>query len=327
MSLKGIGLRVLSRAEFLRGIVESLCRRLIINPRSRQRLNKFYNRLSSDEKAVFQSLTAKAFINNEPRFEDAEWNCSFLKASIRMPLRPAKMWLDWDNAVSIAGHDYDVKSLYAMLLESSRQPRVFFDVGANYGTHSLLFLKSGVQTITFEPNPNCVQEFRNLCRINEIDPNIQMVAVGDQDSQARFWFPERETWLGTIVDSTKGLLSKEHDLQEIVVRVVTLDSFAKENAIAPDLIKIDTEGNEVNVLKGATETIRRCKPLIVFEANLLSDRSVLWTELCALDYRICALPVETLRGNISLTRDQFVEHRGFNFVAVNDADPLVAQQI
>lgn len=50
---------------------------------------------------------------------------------------------------------------------------------------------------------------------------------------------------------------------------LSLDHFCKVNAIERvDLIKIDTDGHEMEVLKGATETIKRLRPAIIFEAGL-----------------------------------------------------------
>ena len=50
---------------------------------------------------------------------------------------------------------------------------------------------------------------------------------------------------------------------------ITLDSLELNNI---DLIKIDIEGNELNVLKGALETIQRNKPIIEFEYNHLANK-------------------------------------------------------
>jgi hypothetical protein len=50
-----------------------------------------------------------------------------------------------------------------------------------------------------------------------------------------------------------------------------LDSYVEANGIAPDLLKIDTEGNELNVLRGALGTIKRHAPVIVLESGAGSD--------------------------------------------------------
>lgn len=50
--------------------------------------------------------------------------------------------------------------------------------------------------------------------------------------------------------------------------VITLDSLC----LSPDFIKLDVEGMEWHALKGGEQTIRRCKPVIMFEENGLNRR-------------------------------------------------------
>ena len=58
------------------------------------------------------------------------------------------------------------------------------------------------------------------------------------------------------------------------IKVRKLDSLAREGKIDKvDLIKIDVEGCELDVLKGATETLARFKPVIFFECNPRAFRS------------------------------------------------------
>ena len=58
---------------------------------------------------------------------------------------------------------------------------------------------------------------------------------------------------------------------------ITLDEFVSaRNLDKVDLLKIDTDGHELSVLKGAHETIRKCRPLVIFEAGLylMEERGV-----------------------------------------------------
>ena len=49
--------------------------------------------------------------------------------------------------------------------------------------------------------------------------------------------------------------------------MITLDSFCSQHKLSPDLIKIDVEGAELGVLKGARETIQSHKPMIVLSVH------------------------------------------------------------
>ena len=53
------------------------------------------------------------------------------------------------------------------------------------------------------------------------------------------------------------------------VEMVTIDSLGLENV---DFLKLDVEGYELFALKGAEETLKRCKPVVLIEVNGLSER-------------------------------------------------------
>jgi FkbM family methyltransferase len=244
------------------------------------------------------------------------WTINFAGQSIKMPLRNGKLWLDWDNAVSIAGHDIEVKKTYESILNSNVRPKSFFDVGANYGTHSLLFLTHGIQTISFEPNPICGKEFLVFSELNNVAADLVPKAIGDQKGEAEFWFPSRKTWLGSLVDSTHEAIAFEKNVEQLDVVVITLDDFVASSGIAPELIKIDTEGNELNVLKGTSKTIASAGPAIIFEANVLSNREELWKMFVKFDYLIYELPYYFDESAAPLSRHEFVRSDQVNFISV-----------
>lgn len=313
----GIFLRIIARFHWLRPLIEFAIRGTVKSDLGRSWLNSFYNWLELVDKAVFQSITAKSFVKRGLARSDKLWETSFLDKTISMPLRGDKLWLDWDNAVSIVAHDPEVKLLYAELIRSDSPPETFFDIGANYGTHSLLLIAHGVKAFTFEPNPSCLDEFRYICELNRVVPKIEAIAIGSERGRVNFWFPERETWLGTIRDSTKDILKKDHELTSIEVDVIRLDDFTFKESIYPDLIKIDTEGNEANVLNGARETIKRSKPKIVFEANSLSNRNELWEIFEDIGYQIQPLTVDRYLLVEPLKRTEFISNKNFNFLAMH----------
>ncbi|WP_373399104.1 FkbM family methyltransferase [Algoriphagus halophilus] len=139
------------------------------------------------------------------------------------------------------------------------------DIGANFGTHSLLFLKSGIRTISIEPNPECKPYFERLTKCNQIKGKWYSIAMGEEKGIATINFPEGETWLGSLnkVDFSK----RKEALKSYQVEVESLDNFLLFNNFHPDLIKIDTEGFEEAVLKGGSGFLTSCHPKLIFEAN------------------------------------------------------------
>ncbi len=318
MTVTAFYLRVIRRIGLLSRLSQSYIRKRIAGERSRAKLNRWYNRRNSDEKTIFQNLYSKIFREKKMTIKDGTWTVNFRGKELRLPLRNEHSWLDWDNALSIIGHDPDVKMTYDNLLENDPALKVFFDVGANYGTHSLLFLSQGVKTFTFEPNPVLKKEFDLFCDMNNLPGKMESYAIGDKAGMVDFWFPEDATWLGTIVNEAADSLKSHYNLKKITVPLITIDEFTTQKGIQPDLIKIDTEGNEISVLRGATEVIEKAKPLIIFESNRsnsMSGREALWVFFQKRDYQIYNLPFDT--GNRQmLTKEAFFISPVFNFIAV-----------
>ena len=97
--------------------------------------------------------------------------------------------------------------------------------------------------------------------------------------------------------------------------MITIDEYVKINNILPDLIKIDTEGNEINVLKGASEMIKIKNPLIIFESNNAKGKSELQIFFQEMRYLIYDLPFGNRVGNKPLSKESFLNSRSFNFIA------------
>ncbi|MGQ0739696.1 MAG: FkbM family methyltransferase [Bacteroidota bacterium] len=320
MTSKAIFLRIVRKLPFLTSFARSIVRKKAVQVNKRKKLNDWYNKLDLDGKAVFHNLFCKILRDKNIQIPAGNWEVDFRKKKIRMPLREEEGWLDWDNALSVLGHDPDVKETYENLLNNI-SIKVFFDIGANYGTHSLLFLTQGVQTISFEPNNSLNSHFELLCGANHVTGKMENLAVGEKKGIAKLQFPSDATWLGTIVESEATILKAFHQLKNIEVPLVTLDQYVQEKGIDPDLIKIDTEGNEINVLRGARNLLQKKMPLVIFESNTNKDRLVVWNFLDGVGYVICNLPLRKEKKKEILTSDAFFSSRKFNFIAMpNEAN-------
>jgi FkbM family methyltransferase len=158
---------------------------------------------------------------------------------------PAYRYLSW-NPVE-----------YTAFRDAIKPGAIVLDVGANVGAYSLLFAQwagpSG-KVYAFEPAP---QEFRGLVRhvaLNSMSAIVTPVhaAMSDAPSQARF-----------VVGGSagQGRLASAADTDEhvVTVPVSTIDEFCARHSIVPDFIKIDVEGSEAAVIRGARETLRCCR--------------------------------------------------------------------
>ncbi len=214
-----------------RADLESLVRWLVSRRPTRTCLNFAYNRLSPARKETFYSLFAKVFREHPRRVAAGEWWVDVDGRWAAMPLDGEDTWLEWDLAVSLLGHEIEVKRTYLDLIRL-RRPKLFFDIGANHGLHSTLFLLHGVPTVSFEPNPRCYPYFRKLADRNNVVVDLQQVALGATEGWVEISFPERETWLGSTNPAVVQQVVQLHGAQVTKVRVeqTTLDGFVQRTS-------------------------------------------------------------------------------------------------
>ena len=142
------------------------------------------------------------------------------------------------------------------------------DIGANKGQWANMALETlNCRVISFEPQSSVFEEL-NLLK-NKYGEKIQTfrLAVGDLDNEIQINVHASSTELSFIDDRLKKmpLLADKTNKQELV-SMVTLDSFFKtESKLLEDvdLIKIDTEGFELNVLKGGLNYIQTVSPKFI----------------------------------------------------------------
>lgn len=173
-----------------------------------------------------------------------------------MPLTAERFWLDWDTALSIVGHETEIKDTYLALIGSREAPELFLDIGANYGTYSLLFLTHNIETITFEPNSSCHDYFREICELNGVVGRLEAVALGDSEGFVELAYPEKDTWLGTTDMNIAKSLARRQELVARIVKQKTIDGYLPEFENKSMLIKIDTEGTEYRVLQGGLKALQ-----------------------------------------------------------------------
>jgi len=120
-----------------------------------------------------------------------------------------------------------------------------FDVGANIGQSAEKFKKAfpQVKIYCFEPVKYLFEKLRKNT-INDASINCYCCAVGSKQETAEIYLNKN--------DLANSLVKPEYFMDSEIVEVVTIDDFARENNVSTiDLLKIDTEGFDLEVLKGA----------------------------------------------------------------------------
>lgn len=319
MTVTEIILRIVNRIMPLRVFFQYYLRGIILKGNSRESLNKRYNRLTYREKAVFHVLFAKIFRDQGIPDIEGTWVVNFAEKDVHLPLSGESLWLNWDTAISIVGNDIEIKSFYEKLITSEFKPNCFFDVGGNYGTHSVLLLKHGIRTFTFEPNKDCAPYFDRMLTLNNLEANLENVAVGEEKGKAVLTFPKDDTWLGSLSNSLQKDLETDESIISREVDVITLDGYAELNNLSPDLIKIDTEGFEINVLQGAKGIMAKSDLIIVFECRNVEEKTRLAEEFEKSNYGLYDLKGI---GKGVLSREGFINSKGNNFVGISPKHPI-----
>jgi FkbM family methyltransferase len=301
---------------FTRPVKRLIVRLIATGNASRRALNHYYGSLGAEARANFYMRYAKVFRQRGVSMSPGEWKISFVGREILLPLRTSWSWLDWDNAVSIVGHDIEVKETYAALVESDQRPSLFLDIGANYGTHSVLFLSAGVPVIAFEPNPSCSAYFETVCKINGLSGRWEQVAIGRETGELELIYSEKDTWLGSVSVGVSPKQQGSGDMASVRVPVRNLDYYFNDIPHGKILIKIDVEGYEYEVLKGASQVLHDCMPTIIFESNGNRERNELFHLLAGFGYCVHLLPWRPSGDSQSLDAKEFVASTAVNFIAI-----------
>lgn len=153
------------------------------------------------------------------------------------------------------------KAFYAQFL---RPGSLAFDIGANAGNRTEVFLALGATVVAVEPQPHCAEKLR---RQFDSNPHFHLVekAVGSAEGKAEMLQSSTDTistmnrdWIERMKRS--GRLAKRRWDTRLEVTVTTLDRLVAEYGL-PAFIKIDTEGYEQEVLAGLSRPV----PALSFE--------------------------------------------------------------
>ncbi len=176
----------------------------------------------------------------------------------------------------IEGKDREV-DFYRNLLGGFRKGDLIFDVGANVGDKTDIFLRLGARVVAVEPDEACRNVLKEKFLKYRVAPKpVAIVCSAASDSQTResMWIDGDGSALNTFsqkwVESLKGnkdrfpngIDSLEFARQR-EVETTTLEQLTAEHGL-PFFVKIDVEGYEPKVLRG----LRHSVPYLSFEVNL-----------------------------------------------------------
>lgn len=153
----------------------------------------------------------------------------------------------------------------ALLLALLDDGDVFYDIGANIGFFSAIAARlvgSEGHVYAFEPIPESAKVAVKNAQLNGFE-QVTVVEVAVSSTN------------GYVSMGTENNYSETYTVGsgEVQVQCVTLDNVIEDsNFRAPDFIKIDVEGHEIDVIQGAAEVLRTEQPVLLIEVHWLGDQ-------------------------------------------------------
>lgn len=137
------------------------------------------------------------------------------------------------------------------------KPGTFYDIGANTGSYSFVAAALGHEVYAFEP-PGMTYDrlWDNVILNAQLKVMPRPVLLGDTNGKVRFSY--------SSLEPGAALHSLGEGENSMLLEMVKLDDYVSgHNLPAPDYLKIDTDGNELRILQGATETLKSVRSLQV----------------------------------------------------------------
>ena len=171
------------------------------------------------------------------------------------------------------GDEWELR-MYERFKTALRPGMTVLDVGASFGLYSLAAahrVGASGRVVAFEPARRSASALRLHLEWNGGGERVEVVeaAVAASTGAARFWEQE----VSFVASLSEASARREEGsfatpVQQRRVPVVTLDDFCATRTIEPDVVKIDVEGAESSVLRGAREILGRRHAVLFLEVHL-----------------------------------------------------------
>lgn len=140
------------------------------------------------------------------------------------------------------------------------------DIGGHIGLWARPLAERFNRVVSIEPH----KPFVELLQLNAPTVEIIKLALGSEEGSAKLNLPDDNTGAAFLTEGSG-------------VPVVKLDSLGFNNI---DFIKIDCEGYEFPIVVGASETLKRCRPVVIVEQKSHKTHKNSWNQTAAVEYMV-----------------------------------------
>ncbi|PCJ82523.1 MAG: hypothetical protein COA49_00200 [Bacteroidetes bacterium] len=158
--------------------------------------------------------------------------------------------------------------------ELSKKVDSFLDIGSNIGYYALLAAKANptIKILAFEPALGPKFYLKNNIELNGFGDNITAIDIALSNQIGTIDFYEVENQKYTYLqynlagEGNTGTKKTSRNFVKKTVKTTTLDQFADTNIVTGiDLIKLDTEGTEIDIIRSGASSIKKYEPIVISE--------------------------------------------------------------
>lgn len=227
-------------------------RKRFANPTADKLLAGAMRKLTSFQ-FLFSKLIAPEYLYRKPSYRNYE------KDGIKMNLDISNLV---DHFIYFSFPDVAINNFISRLKPTDQ----IIDVGTNIGYTTLQFSKACQRgnVISVEPSPSLFKTLTNHLHLNSAS-NVSAFNIGlaEKEKTAKLYqVSENNSGMNRILDDPAGLSASESIILKTLDQLVEETKTERVNAI-----KIDVEGYELNVLKGAYQTLKNKKPMLLVEVD------------------------------------------------------------
>jgi len=178
-------------------------------------------------------------------------------------MRSLRIYMPIYNLSLVLMHAFNRKKLTGFYSQFIKKDDLCFDIGANFGRRTEIFLKLGARVVAVEPQEACMKELQKKYGSNKRVTLVKK-AISDKFGEEELMISDSHTlssmskeWIDSIKTSDMFFVSTQaFNWQKTAkVQVTTLDRLIKEYG-KPSFCKIDVEGYEYKVLKSLSEPLK-----------------------------------------------------------------------
>jgi FkbM family methyltransferase len=152
------------------------------------------------------------------------------------------------DLLNVGGREFFSTSYLRSILSKED---IAYDLGANIGYYACLEAAHCRAVVAAEPVPETYAHLMRNLRLNGFtNVSAHMVAIGDHDGEGTMWVNESSNWSSFLKPDYGKIIETKQ------IPIMTLDSLVSKTGLQPTLVRMDVEGYEYEVLRGASNLLR-----------------------------------------------------------------------